>query len=85
MFPQFSRALPEELADAARIDGCGECAICARVILPLANPALATVAVFTFLNAWNDFMGPLLYLSTPDKCTVAMGLALFRGALLETR
>jgi multiple sugar transport system permease protein len=53
--------------------------------LPLAKPALATVAVFTFLNAWNDFIGPLLYLSTNEKYTVAMGLALFRGALLQTR
>ena len=44
----------------AGIDGCNEFAICARIILPLAKPALATVAVFTFLNAWNDFIGPLL-------------------------
>jgi len=85
LLTQFFRTLPQELADAARIDGCGEIAIYARIILPLAKPALATVAVFTFLNAWNDFVGPLLYLSTNEKYTVAMGLALFRGALLQTR
>ncbi len=85
LLTQFFRTLPQELADAARIDGCGEVAIYARIILPLAKPALATVAVFTFLNAWNDFIGPLLYLSTNEKYTVAMGLALFRGALLQTR
>lgn len=85
LLTQFFRTLPQELADAARIDGCGELGIYARVILPLAKPALATVAVFTFLNAWNDFIGPLLYLSTNEKYTVAMGLALFRGALLQTR
>lgn len=85
LLTQFFRTLPQELADAARIDGCGEVAIYARIILPLAKPALATVAVFTFLNGWNDFIGPLLYLSTNEKYTVAMGLALFRGALLQTR
>jgi len=85
LFTQFFRGLPEELADAARIDGCSEFAIYARIVLPLAKPALATVAVFTFFNVWNDFIGPLLYLNTPEKYTVAMGLALFRGALLETR
>ncbi|MFM7171878.1 MAG: carbohydrate ABC transporter permease [Caldilinea sp.] len=85
LLTQFFRTLPQELADAARIDGCGELSIYARIILPLAKPALATVAVFTFLNAWNDFIGPLLYLSTNEKYTVAMGLALFRGALLQTR
>ena len=85
LLTQFFRTLPQELADAARIDGCGELSIYARIVLPLAKPALATVAVFTFLNAWNNFIGPLLYLSTNEKYTVAMGLALFRGALLQTR
>jgi ABC-type glycerol-3-phosphate transport system permease component len=85
LLTQFFRTLPEELADAARIDGCGEFAIYWRIFMPLAKPALATVAIFTFLNAWNDFMGPLLYLNSAEKYTVAMGLALFRGALLQTR
>ncbi|MEZ4634472.1 MAG: carbohydrate ABC transporter permease [Caldilineaceae bacterium] len=78
---QFFRTLPEELADAARIDGCNEFMIYGRIMLPLAKPALTTVAIFTFLNGWNDFIGPLLYLSSPDKFTVAIGLATFRSVM----
>jgi len=85
LLSQFFRTIPEELADAARIDGCGEFSIYARIIAPLAKPALTTVGVFVFLGTWNDFMGPLLYLNTPDKFTVSLGLALFRGSLLQTR
>ena len=84
LLTQFFRTLPEELADAARIDGCDEFMIYSRIFLPLATPAMATVAIFTFLNAWNDFIGPLLYLNTADKYTVSMGLTLFRGGLLQT-
>ena len=80
---QFFRSLPRELADAARIDGSNEFGIYWRIIMPLAKPALATVAVFTFINSWNDFIGPLLYLSRdPTKYTVALGLALFRQAFI---
>ncbi|MBN1876393.1 MAG: carbohydrate ABC transporter permease [Anaerolineae bacterium] len=80
---QFFRTLPEELVDAARIDGCSELGIFWRIMLPLAKPALATVAVFTFMGSWNDYMGPLLYLSKdPNKYTVALGLATFRNAFL---
>lgn len=76
---QFFLSLPEELADAARVDGCSEFGIYRRIMLPLAKPALATVAVFTFIWSWNDYMGPLLYLSKePNKWTVALGLAMFR-------
>jgi ABC-type glycerol-3-phosphate transport system permease component len=76
---QFFRTLPAELADSARIDGCSEFMIYWRIMLPLAKPALATVAVFTFIGAWTDFMGPLLYLSkSPEKYTAAIGLAMFR-------
>lgn len=83
LFRQFFRTLPLELADAARIDGAGEFGIYTRIMLPLAKPALATVAVFTFIAVWNDFMGPLLYLSrNPDGFTVALGLAMFRAAFL---
>jgi multiple sugar transport system permease protein len=78
---QFFRTLPEELADAARIDGCNEFMIYGRIMLPLAKPALATVAIFTFLNGWNDFIGPLLYLNSPEKFTVAIGLATFRSVM----
>ena len=62
LFRQFFRSLPEELADAGRIDGNSEFGVYWRIMLPLCKPALATVAVFTFLNTWNDFLAPLLYL-----------------------
>ena len=75
---QFFRTIPEELADAARIDGCNEFAIYARIIMPLAKPALITVAIFTFLATWNDFVGPLLYINSPERFTLAIGLANFR-------
>ncbi len=76
---QFFRTLPEELSDAARIDGCGEFQIYYKIILPLAKPALATVGIFTFMATWNDFMGPLIYLNSPNNRTLALGLASFRG------
>jgi multiple sugar transport system permease protein len=75
---QFFRTIPEELADAARIDGCNEFTIYWRIMMPLAKPALITVAIFTFLGTWNDFTGPLLYINSPDKFTLAVGLANFR-------
>lgn len=78
---QFFRTIPEDLADAARIDGCSEYGIYARIMMPLAKPALTTVAIFTFFGTWNDFMGPLLYLNSPDKFTVARGLAQFRSVM----
>lgn len=82
---QFFRTIPEELADAARIDGCSEFGIYARIMLPLAKPALTTVAIFTFLGGWNDFIGPLLYLNSPENFTLAIGLATFRSALAVGR
>jgi multiple sugar transport system permease protein len=82
---QFFRTIPEELADAARIDGCNEFTIYARIMMPLAKPALITVAIFTFLGTWNDFLGPLLYIMSPDRFTLAIGLANFRGALGGSR
>jgi ABC-type glycerol-3-phosphate transport system permease component len=78
---QFFRTIPEDLADAARIDGCSEFGIYARIMMPLAKPALTTVAIFVFLGTWNDFMGPLLYINSPDKFTVSLGLAGFRSVL----
>jgi ABC-type glycerol-3-phosphate transport system permease component len=82
---QFFRTIPEELADAARIDGCSEFAIYARIMMPLAKPALITVAIFTFMGTWNDFIGPLLYLNSPERFTLAVGLATFRSALAVGR
>lgn len=76
---QFFRTIPAELSDAARIDGSSEFGIYWRIILPLAGPALATVGIFTVLNAWNDFLAPLIYISSQDQFTLALGLAQFRG------
>jgi len=78
---QFFRTIPEEICDAARIDGASELGVYARIMLPLSKPALVTVAIFTFLGTWNDFFGPLIYLNSPDNFTVAVGLASFRGVL----
>ncbi|NKB71294.1 MAG: ABC transporter permease subunit [Candidatus Latescibacteria bacterium] len=71
---QFFLTIPEDLTDAARIDGCSEFAIYWRIMVPLAKPALAVVALFYFLHAWNDFLGPLLFLTEPDTFTMALGL-----------
>lgn len=78
---QFFRSLPEELADAGRIDGCSEFGVYWKIMLPLCKPALATVAIFTFLNGWNDFIGPLLYLRSDQNFTVSIGLATFRSVM----
>ena len=75
---QFFLTIPGELSDAARIDGCTEFGTYARVILPLARPALATVALFTFIGTWNDFLGPLLYLTDERSYTLSLGIAAFR-------
>jgi ABC-type glycerol-3-phosphate transport system permease component len=76
---QFFRTIPRDLSDAAQIDGCSHLGIYWRIMMPLAKPAIATVSIFTFLGAWNEFMAPLLYLVSPDKLTVAVGLQQFRG------
>ena len=76
---QFFLSIPLDLSDAARIDGASEFGIFSRIVLPLAKPALATVALFTFLYAWNDFLGPLIFLNDGSKYTLAVGLAAFRG------
>lgn len=76
---QFFLTIPMDLSDAARIDGANDWAIFARVILPLTQPALTTVALFTFLSCWNDFLGPLIFLTDGSKYTLAVGLAAFRG------
>lgn len=77
---QFIRALPRDLDDAARIDGAGHWGIFTRIILPLALPAIGTTALFTFINTWNDFLGPLLYLSNSQLWTVPLGLNAFLDA-----
>ena len=76
---QFFLGLPRALFDAARIDGASEWRIYWTIALPLARPALVTVGLLTFMFAWNDFLGPLIYLSDQSKNTLALGLALFTG------
>jgi len=77
---QFFMTIPEELADAARVDGAGEFRILTRVIIPLAKPAIAAVALFQFLFAWNDFFYPLLYAgNNPKTVTLAVGLSQLLG------
>jgi multiple sugar transport system permease protein len=76
---QFFLTIPHELSDAARIDGCSEWGIFWRVVLPLAKPALAVVALFHFLFAWNDFLGPLIFLTEPDTFTMALGLQQYQS------
>ncbi len=71
---QFFRTIPEELSEAARIDGCSEFQIFWRIILPLSKPVLSVVALFHFLWAWNDFMGPLLFLTRKNTFTLALAL-----------
>lgn len=76
---QFFLTIPAELSDAARIDGCSEFGIFWRVILPLARPALAVVALFHFLFVWNDFLGPLIFLTEPKTFTMALGLQQYQS------
>ena len=76
---QFFLTISSELSDAARIDGCSEFGIFWRIILPLARPALAVVALFTFLNAWNEFLAPLIFLTEPETFTMALGLQQYRS------
>lgn len=76
---QFFMTIPNELSEAARIDGCSELGIFFRVILPLARPALAVVALFSFMGVWNDFLGPLVYLQRPEQFTLALGLQNFQS------
>lgn len=76
---QFFRTIPMDLDEAARIDGASSWAIFTRIILPLSKPALAVVTVFSFLHHWNDFFGPLVYLQSSDKRTLALGLLAMQG------
>jgi multiple sugar transport system permease protein len=74
---QFFQTLPAELEDAARIDGAGELRIFAQIMLPLATPAVATLAIFSFQSGWNAFLWPLLVTSTDDMRTIQVGLTVF--------
>ena len=76
---QFFMTLPLELDDAARVDGCSTFGIFYRISVPLIKPALGIILVFSFMNHWNDFLGPLIFLSDLDKYTLALGLRYFQG------
>jgi multiple sugar transport system permease protein len=75
---QYMRSFPKDLDDAARIDGCSRFGIYWRIILPLSKPVMTLMAVFTFMDVWNDFTGPLIYLNDPSKFTLAIALNYFR-------
>ncbi len=78
---QFFLGIPRELSEAARMEGASELQILWHIILPLAKPALFTVALFQFLFSWNDFLGPLIYLNDQSKFTLALGLANMQSAI----
>ncbi|TCA36132.1 carbohydrate ABC transporter permease [Rhizobium leguminosarum bv. viciae] len=74
---QFYMSIPTELCEAARIDGMNEYQIWARIMLPLSKPALSTLTIFTFVTTWNDFLGPMIYLTKTELKTVQIGLRMF--------
>ena len=76
---QFFLGIPNELLEAARIDGLSEYGIYFRIVLPLAKPAMATLAIFTFVNGWNDFMGPMIYFNSEANKTIPLGIRMFVG------
>ncbi|MFI7451474.1 carbohydrate ABC transporter permease [Nonomuraea sp. NPDC049714] len=76
---QYYMSIPDELCEAARIDGLSEYGIWWRIMLPLSKPALASLALLTFVNTWNDYMGPFIYLTSNDLWTVQLGLRSFVG------
>ena len=81
---QFFRTIPTELSDAAYIDGATEFDILFKIMLPLAKPALAVVGLFTFMGAWNDYLGPLIYLNQEEQYTLAVGVDSLRRSISQT-
>lgn len=79
MMKQFYDDIPDSLCEAARIDGMSEYKIYTSIMLPLSKPALSTLTIFTFVNTWNDYLGPLIYLKTETKKTIQLGLRMFIG------
>ncbi|MBB4350006.1 carbohydrate ABC transporter permease [Aliirhizobium cellulosilyticum] len=74
---QFYMSIPTELCEAARIDGMNEYQIWAKIMLPLSKPALSTLTIFTFVTTWNDFLGPMIYLTKTELKTIQIGLRMF--------
>ncbi len=81
LMKQFMEQIPDDVIEAARIDGASDPLIYARIILPMSIPILATIAIMTFMGAWNDFFGPLLYLRSPSLWTVQLGLQMFSSSI----
>jgi ABC-type glycerol-3-phosphate transport system permease component len=79
LFRQFFLGLPKELIEAARIDGATSVQIYWRIVMPLSRPVCVTVAIFAFIRAWNDFMGPLIFLNSQENWTLQLGLSSFIG------
>jgi len=77
MMKQFYEGIPDDLCEAARIDGMSEYRIYAKIMLPLSKPALSTLTIFTFVATWNDYLGPLIYLKSQEKKTIQLGLKMF--------
>jgi multiple sugar transport system permease protein len=77
MMRQFYQGIPDELCEAARIDGMSEYNIYRKIMLPLSKPAVSTLIIFTFVGTWNDFLGPMIYLKTESKKTIQIGLRMF--------
>ena len=77
LMKQFYEGVPTELCEAARIDGLSEYGIWARIMLPLSKPAISTLIIFTFVSTWNDFLGPLIYLTKTELKTIQIGLRMF--------
>lgn len=84
MIRQFMLTMPRELDEAARVDGANTFQIFTRIILPLVRPALATVAIFSFMAHWNDFLGPMIYLQKKELKTLTLGLATFESMMAGT-
>jgi multiple sugar transport system permease protein len=80
LLSQFFKAIPKELEEAAMLDGCGPFRIYWHIMLPLTKPALATLAILTFIASWNDFLGPLVFLDSVERYTLPVGVALFQGS-----
>lgn len=79
LLKQYYSSIPDELCESARIDGLSEWGIYRRIILPLTKPAIASLTIITFVNTWNDYMGPFIYLTSPENKTIQLGLKMFVG------
>lgn len=76
---QFCMGIPDELLEAARIDGLSEYGSYSRIVLPQLGPSIATLVIFSFVTVWNDYMGPMIYLNSTEKKTIQLGIKMFIG------